>query len=58
MAHTIDESLVVVGLLVQQLIQICLYGLFVMVILYVLLDIVHHVHNLQVGTTMLPSLEG
>ena len=58
MPHTIDETLVVVGLLVQQLVQICLYGLFVMVILYVLLYIIHHVHNLQIGSAMLPSLEG
>ena len=57
MPHTIDKTCSVKCLLVKNLRKIFLNLCLVLPVLDILLDILNHVCNLKVGTTMLRSLK-
>ena len=58
MPHTVDQSLSVKGLPVQNLLQISAHLLFVPSVRNVFLQIAHHLHHLDVGPAVLGPLQG
>ena len=57
MPHTIDQSLAVKGFLVQNLVQISSYRIFIGPVRHMGFDIPHHLYDLDIGTTVLGSLQ-
>ena len=58
MAHAVDQALVVKGFAVQQLFQVGFQFFFVLLVVQILADVLHHLHHHQVGTAVARALEG
>ena len=56
MTHSVDQSLVVEGLLVEDVVEVLPDLLLVGDVLDMLLDVRDHVHDLDVGTAVLRTL--
>ena len=57
-SHTIDKTSLIEGFLMEELAQILSYLFFIGNILNMLLQILEHAYNLDVGTAVLRSLQG
>ena len=58
MSHTIDQSFLIKDLSIQHLSKIGLHLVTITPVMHIFTDIIHHLHNFDVGTAMLWSFQG
>ena len=58
MTHAIDQTTTVKCLLMKDLLKVCTYLILILGIADMLLNVVHHLNNLDIGSAMLWSLQG